>query len=625
MFRLPPAAVSTARVDVWAAPPDYTGAAPRLLAAADPAAESAEPIRLPVGSRLSVRTSGLDAPSARYGGLDLAPSAALPGAAAAAFETVAGVSGELTVMGGGDVVGRYPIEVIADEPPEIELSEQPAATPRGALHLAYEARDDYGVRAARARFALPSRPDMALPRPLYDPPTAALALPGKGSAAATTVTDLTTHPFAGGPLRLTLEAEDGAGGIGRSPAIDIILPGRTFNVPLAAALAEQRRRLASDAHMARRVADTLDTLSRYGAAEMDKAGPIIGIRVAVDRINAARSDDDLRSAADLLWSIALAIEGGEAADAGEALRQARNALRDALRNGAPPEEIARLAEAAKDALETYLEAMVNAAGADPSRLSELGGQRPDITSGDMTDLLDRLKRAAELGDRKTAESLLSELDDVLDNLRPGNGAPQANGPADKTLDALAGLLRRQMDLMKDTHRLTPDGRPTDGSAPDESTDGRTMESLEDLQRRLADDLDALAKGLAAQGLDGGEGIDEAGRQMRDAEGALGEGDAEGALGSEGRAVDALRKGARAMAEAAGGGTRFLRGEGRDPLGRGRQRTGPDAGEATRLPGEIEAERVRRLLDELRRRYSDPDRSPLELDYLKRLIAPFGGG
>ena len=36
---------------------------------------------------------------------------------------------------------------------------------------------------------------------------------------------------------------------------------------------------------------------------------------------------------------------------------------------------------------------------------------------------------------------------------------------------------------------------------------------------------------------------------------------------------------------------------------------------------IEVQRARKLLEELRRRYADPNRPALELDYLRRLIAP----
>ena len=57
----------------------------------------------------------------------------------------------------------------------------------------------------------------------------------------------------------------------------------------------------------------------------------------------------------------------------------------------------------------------------------------------------------------------------------------------------------------------------------------------------------------------------------------------------------------------------------DPLGRPRRTEGPDFGEQVKVPDEIDVQRARRILEELRRRFSDPSRPMLELDYLERLL------
>jgi polyhydroxyalkanoate synthesis regulator phasin len=133
----------------------------------------------------------------------------------------------------------------------------------------------------------------------------------------------------------------------------------------------------------------------------------------------------------------------------------------------------------------------------------------------------------------------------------------------------------------------------------------------------------------------GDQLGEAGDAMGDAEGQLGEGDAEGAVDSQGRALEALRKGAQGMAQAMqqqegqgpGQVGRPGRGQRRaqqdtDPLGRpmrGRE-YGDDS--TVKVPGEIDAQRARRVLEELRRRYSDPQRPQMELDYIERLLKGF---
>ena len=124
--------------------------------------------------------------------------------------------------------------------------------------------------------------------------------------------------------------------------------------------------------------------------------------------------------------------------------------------------------------------------------------------------------------------------------------------------------------------------------------------------------------------------------MGDATGKLGEGNADGAVDLQGRALEALRKGAQSSAEAMqqgegegqgdGPGNRMGRqqsgGNQSDPLGRplhGRE-YGDDL--TVKYPGEIDVQRVRRILEELRRRLADPQRPQIELDYIERLLKDY---
>ena len=123
--------------------------------------------------------------------------------------------------------------------------------------------------------------------------------------------------------------------------------------------------------------------------------------------------------------------------------------------------------------------------------------------------------------------------------------------------------------------------------------------------------------------------------MGDAGGKLGEGNADGAVDSQGKALDALRKGAQNLeamqqgdgdGQGDGPGNRAGRqqsgGERSDPLGRplhGRE-FGDDL--TVKIPGEIDVQRVRRILEELRRRLADPQRPQVELDYIERLLKDY---
>ena len=133
-----------------------------------------------------------------------------------------------------------------------------------------------------------------------------------------------------------------------------------------------------------------------------------------------------------------------------------------------------------------------------------------------------------------------------------------------------------------------------------------------------------------------DGLGDADGAMGDASGRLGEGNAEGAVDSQGKALDALRKGAQSLAQAMQQGDGEGQGDGpgnrpghqqsggnqSDPLGRplhGRE-FGDDL--TVKIPGEIDVQRVRRILEELRRRLGDVSRPQLELDYIERLLKDY---
>jgi hypothetical protein len=122
--------------------------------------------------------------------------------------------------------------------------------------------------------------------------------------------------------------------------------------------------------------------------------------------------------------------------------------------------------------------------------------------------------------------------------------------------------------------------------------------------------------------------------MGEAEGSLGKGNADSAVDSQGRALDAMRKGAQNLAQAMqqqrgvgqgpgrGPGRQAESDDGLDPLGRPMRRRdyGDDA--SVKVPGEIDVQRARRILDELRKRFGESERPQLELDYIERLLKDF---
>jgi hypothetical protein len=115
--------------------------------------------------------------------------------------------------------------------------------------------------------------------------------------------------------------------------------------------------------------------------------------------------------------------------------------------------------------------------------------------------------------------------------------------------------------------------------------------------------------------------------MGQAEQRLGQSRPGEAVGDQGRALDQLRQGAQDLAQqmqGQGGSPGEQMGQAgpnqeRDPLGRFRRNEGSDMTSRVQIPDEIDVQRARRILEELRDRLGDMDRPSFELEYLERLL------
>ena len=156
-----------------------------------------------------------------------------------------------------------------------------------------------------------------------------------------------------------------------------------------------------------------------------------------------------------------------------------------------------------------------------------------------------------------------------------------------------------------------------------------LRGMQQGQQGLRGELESLMKGLEGMGIKPGEGFGEAGEAMGEAGRALGDAQSEEAVGEQGRALEALRKGAQdmmqqmqqAMQGEQGGSKEGGRQQNadRDPLGRPRATTGPDFGDTVKVPDEIDVQRAREILDAIRKRLGNALSPEIEKDYLERLL------
>ena len=194
---------------------------------------------------------------------------------------------------------------------------------------------------------------------MFGPPEFPLILPQARTknGVGQTLRDLTDHPWAGAEVTMTLVAHDDGGNIGKSEPMTFRLPQRVFTKPLARALVEQRRDLALDAHSKPIVLTALDALTLAPDKFMPDASTYLGLRAIYWKLVHADNDDALRDVTKRLWSMAVDIEEGDVADAQTALRNAEDALRQALQNGASDQEIKQLMDKLRQAMNRYMQAL----------------------------------------------------------------------------------------------------------------------------------------------------------------------------------------------------------------------------------------------------------------------------
>ncbi|WP_246026553.1 DUF4175 domain-containing protein [Paracoccus luteus] len=661
----------------WAAPPAYTRR-PTIYLNALPG----DALTVPEGSVLTFRLYG----NGQGVTQDIGPPAG--DAAPEMPEFTAERDGTVTVGG-----RSFAVTVLPDAAPAVTLAALAERRADGRLVQGFSASDDNGIATGQAVLtldlaAVDRRHGLAADPEPRDALALDLPLPGAGArrdVTATLAADLARHPWANLPVTLRLTVADGIGQAAETPAAAMILPGRRFFDPLAAALVELRRDLLWSRANARRSAQLLRAAvwQPGDGISPDTARAVAG---AVTALEAGPLSPETRDRlAEALWTAAVAIEDGGLPDALARMQQAQERLSEAIRNGASPDEIQKLMDELKAATDAYTD-MLAQQGADPAdrfdRSPRQQGQQ--ITGDQIQQMMDEIQRLMNEGRMAEAAELLEQFNRMMENLKvtQGQGGEGQGGPSGR----LAETLREQQRLADEAMRQAQDplgdwqqgGTPGDGQQPGQQGEGQQGQgqpgdgqqgqqgggqqgggSLADRQRALREELGRQRGLLPGRGTEAGDRagrqLDEAGRAMEDAENALRDGDPAGAMDRQADAIEAMREGMRALndlnegqsgdqgegqqgqgqqgqgetpgqqgaARADGGQGRGDLRPGRDPLGRD---IGGQGGNVTTGDALADAQdgtgRARDLQDEIRRRSGQPDRPRDERDYLGRLLDRF---
>jgi uncharacterized protein (TIGR02302 family) len=677
----PDATLVAGRVDVWVTPPAYTNKPPIFLKQSTSAEQAA--VTVPEGSELVVRVLKLDAPELVLldGEYERVIDAVVPESKrgsqsqvseeevdasqiSTAFKLKLEKTSSVKLRSGEDEVGTWSFAVTEDHNPSIKFVEDPEGSTRGALEFSYEVQDDYGVSTARAEIKSETDIDSRAV-PLVEAPQIDLPLPKRNATKGVSKTsqDLTSHPWAGAKVQMTLIAEDEAGQRGESAAKSFVLPQRVFTKPLAKAIVHERRNLALDLRNAAQVAEMLDIITNTHPDTFIKDFSVYtALRVAYRSIRRTRDKDELRETLDLMWETALAVEDGDLSLAERRLRDAQERLAEALENGASDEEIAELMQDLRNAMNEFMQELAQQAQRNQQnqQAMPLDPNTQVLRQQDLERMMQQIEDLAKSGSKDAARQLLEEMQRMMNNLQTAR--PQQQQQRQQTdefsqqMNKLGEMMRQQQQLMDQTldmqrqqQRRGEQGEQQgqqnqqqqqqqgDQNQPGERKPmtpeefAEAMKQLQEQQGQLQQQMQELQEAMRGLGMEPGEQLGEAGEAMGGAEQSLGEGQTGEAMGEQGRALQAMREGAQQMmqnmqnqaGEQGRQGERGQHGEqssgDRDPLGRQSRSNGPQLGDDTKVPDEIDAQRAREILDAIRRKLSDTARPKLELDYLDRLL------
>ncbi|WP_370336872.1 DUF4175 domain-containing protein [Parvularcula marina] len=627
--------------DIWIEPPEYTRQPPRFLVRGEAMPEGvAEALTLPAGSILRVRANraaesspDIDVTLPHLPSEEETPDGTrTPGTFTATLQE----SGIVTIRIGRDRMD-IPVELVPDTPPTVRLVGEPSVEGGIRTRLTISVEDDYGITdgATELRLAANLRrpPDAPpIPGPLGPARIDAPALRGEPGTRDVAI-DLTEHPWAGLPVSLRIIVTDGAGQTATSQPVTLVLPERTFYNPLSRAIIEQRQNLALAPQSWRRTLSLLDALTVAPEMFAADAKEYLLLRTAFHDVEKSRGEN-VDELVESFWPLAIALEDEGLTLARQRLEAAQEALRQALANGASPEEIDELVEELRQAMADYLAALA----ASGDALAQEEGVSETVEGQDLNDILDEIARLRRQGDSEAARARLAELEQMLQNMRitqgNGEGESTAGGPNSQSGEngdgepgeGQGGTLGEAGELIDQQRRLADEtfsARRGD----------RTQSGLAQGQRDLAEAARNLSDEAAGEQSAGAQALDQAAQMMEGAARALERGDLTSAGQAQERAMSLLRDGAAALAEEAIAAEDAQDGDGRaadsgsvagqsadrDPLGRLYQGMG-DSG--VEIPDLSDPERVRELTRSLRERLRDPALPEADREYIERLLRRF---
>lgn len=611
-------------VDAWVTPPDYTHLPPKTLFSSTKAPElkvkndsffAPKTLKVPLGSTVEVHVNGTGrTPKVIVGDKSYKLNKVATNSYTLTTPMQRGES--LTIDLGSGFAQTWPLELIPDVAPSISFTHNPDATDQNALRVRYMARDDYGIKSANLEIKRVGFSDGEVIRL-----SLVKALVGNDALNRQAYFDLTPHKWAGFSVNGKLYVTDGLDQRGTSENITFTLPSRQFKHPIANQLVEIRKSLFISPKRTNGPRRRIEMLSSNPEAFNDDLMIYSGLRTLFYRLRWAKGQDDIDTTTDLMWDMALRLEDGNETLARNQMAQTLDAMDQALQNG-DDKAFDELAKALDDNLNEFMKSLQDM----PQNETQNSGEEGQTI--DMQTIRDMIKQMRELqaaGKKEEAQKILEQLKNIMRNLRMskgGEGNYEQMMEGSKALNKLEGLKNRQKRIKNqtETEKALSKSRPANDTGSKEAERAQQMmDMLSRQQGALNSELDDVNEALDKSGNAKPKALGEAGEAMKQSEEALKAGKTDEALQAQQKALDAMGEASKELADQLAKQLAQTRQNqnGKDPLGRN---TG--LRDQLEIPDKSEMEEARAILDLLRKRLSDPNRSDDEKEYLRRLLRQF---
>lgn len=645
-------------VKVWLTPPSYTGRPPVLL---DPETPEAAPLTIaaPAGTDALIVVTGTRR-NTRLVIDDTSVDLDLMDDSSQRYEGPLPFGEQLEIRQTGKTLASWTLAPIPDTAPTIAIKDTPEETGRYRLRLKYTANDDYGVVAVSGQINRPSetRPyakDWAEDFSVSVPPL------DQKEFEYQSFHDFTAHPWAGKEVTLSLAATDAAGNIGASEVVQFRLPERTFSHLVAATIIQYRKDLIEDPSTAPMAARALSRLIEVPSGYGGDVIAHLAMATARSRLDLQDATTVLDSVIDLMWQAAIRMEDGGMAVAEQALQDAEDALREAVENGASPEEINRLVSRLQRALMEYYKTLAEQMPDGSFPMADANGDLQTMGSEDLAQMMEQLRQLSEMGADEAAKQMMSDLSGMLEMLRNAALNPMSHPDieaAKQMMDELKQITEEQSDMLNksfeearkqafERNQIPQPGEngsqdqpqqnasPEDGDTPENSSGkAQNGQNAADSQERLRQRLGELVGRMAEMTGQVPDELGESDQAMREATKALrgeswrpaSDAQAEALAGLQSGMQGAAQQMMQALAEQGLAGLIPMPGQAGQPMGALGPNLGPDQGDDVDLPSEPDtrglSQRSREILEEIRRRAGQRLRSNEERQYLRRLLDQF---